>query len=115
MHIQSISGESAGQDTHLPHHQDFRLVWLRQVAADRRLVGQAMRVAIAISELVDQATHTARPTQQQIADRLGITSRTVRAAIGALAKRGHLKVTAKRGYAVTNICRLLIEGGRTDV
>jgi hypothetical protein len=113
MQTQSTSGARAEQGASNNPPQDFRLVWLRQVAADRRLVGQAPRVAIALSELVDPTTYTARPTQQQIADRLGITTRTVREALSALVERGHLKVTAKRGHAVTNICHLLlIAGGR---
>lgn len=91
--------------------EDFRMAWLRQVAADRRLSNRAGSIAIAISEHVDPATRTARLAQQQIANRLSITDRTVRAVVTAMARRGHLQVTVKRNQQ-PNAYRLLLVGGR---
>ncbi len=89
--------------------KDFRLTWLRQVACDRRLVGQAPRVAVAICEHVDK-TLTAAPKHEVLAAELGVTDRTVRAAIAALVARGHLEVTKR--YGAPNAYRLIVGGRR---
>jgi DNA-binding transcriptional ArsR family regulator len=110
VHLQNIYEPSADQGGCANPAQDFRLTWLRQLAADRRLAGYAPRVGIAISDIVDPTTLTAQPKQAAIAAQLGITDRTVRAALAALTERGHLEVTKR--YGGPNAYRLLIKGGR---
>jgi hypothetical protein len=89
----------------------FRMAWLRQVASDRWLNNRAASIAIAISDYANPATRLARPTQQQIANSLGITDRTVRAVVTGMAERGHLQVAVHRNQQ-PNTYRLVLAGGR---
>jgi DNA-binding MarR family transcriptional regulator len=99
---------------HNDNFEDFRMAWLRQVASDRWLNNRAGSVAIALCEHADPATRLARPVQQQIADRLGITDRTVRAVVTGMAQRGHLQVTVRRNQQ-PNTYRLVLVEGRANV
>jgi predicted transcriptional regulator len=90
VHIASTSVGSADQGGSAKPDQNFRLAWLRKVAADRRLVGYSARVAIAI------CGHAGAVKQTTIAAELGITTRTVRAAAALLIERGYIEIARKR-------------------
>jgi biotin operon repressor len=83
--------------------------WLRQVAADQGLPPLSARVAIVVSQYINRKTGTAWPTQETLANRLGVSRRAINRNIKALAARGHLNVTATRGRHKPNIYRLALK------
>jgi hypothetical protein len=113
-HAMTVPDVQRADSPHNDNFEDFRMAWLRQVASDRWLNNRAGSVAIALCEHADPATRLARPVQQQIADRLGITDRTVRAVVTGMAQRGHLQVTVRRNQQ-PNTYRLVLVEGRANV
>jgi hypothetical protein len=82
--------------------------WLQQVAADRALPNTAAGVAIAIGKFINRKSGEAWPTQETLANVLGITVRAVQRNLAALADRGHLSITVARGRHKPNTYRTIL-------
>jgi Helix-turn-helix domain len=74
-----------------------QFIWLRQVAADASLPPLAARIAIVLTEYFNKKTGTAWPSQATLSKHLGVSDRTIRQNIAAMAKLGHLGVEVRRG------------------
>ena len=66
--------------------------FIDQVSSDLSLHANACRVAIALSGYVNSRTMMCWPTQERLAELVGLTERSVRSALNALADAGHLQV-----------------------
>lgn len=76
----------------------FKFEWLNQIAADGELPPNACRVAVRLAHYHDRDKGYAWPGIERLAGELGIKSpNTVRAAVKALEKRGHLAVEWSAG------------------
>ncbi|MGY3496683.1 helix-turn-helix domain-containing protein [Bradyrhizobium sp. USDA 4502] len=84
-------------------------LWLRQVAVDRSLPPMALHVATIVAQHVNQRSGDAWPTQETIANALGITDRAVRRNVTELAARGHLDVAVSGGRHRPNVYRPILK------
>jgi len=71
---------------------DDRVRFIDQVSGDLTLNANTCRVAVALSRYVNSRTRLCWPTQRMLAELVGLTERSVRSALEALAKTGHLQV-----------------------
>jgi len=78
-----------------------RIIWLKQVQADRTLPPSALSVALTIVDHVDPDGE-AFPSQPTIAKATGLNVRAVRRATDAMATRGHLAIKVTRGRSTFN-------------
>jgi Helix-turn-helix domain len=93
-----------------------QFVWLRQVAADcRDLPPLAAYIAIALTKYFNYREHDgwAWMAQTTLARDLGVSESTVRRALDALVKRGHL-ISKRRGCKETNLYRLALKEPASD-
>lgn len=88
--------------------------WLRQVAADASLAPAASRVAIALTAYFNRKHDGwAWMAQATLADDLGVSEITVRRALAAMVKRGHLR-SKRRGCEETNLYHLALKNEASD-
>jgi biotin operon repressor len=88
--------------------------WLRRVASDGDLPPAAARISIALTRFFNRAQDSwAWISQATLARHLGLSERTVRYALSALERRGHL-VTRRRGRMETNKYRLAHRSSACD-
>ncbi|MBR0937294.1 helix-turn-helix domain-containing protein [Bradyrhizobium jicamae] len=91
-----------------------QFAWLRQVALDPVLPAAAPRVAIALTGYFNREHGGwAWPSQQTLADELGLHERTVRTALSAMVERGHL-LAKRRGREETNLYHLALKNSDSD-
>jgi biotin operon repressor len=92
----------------LPVSRTF--LWLKQVNRDHDLAPNAFRVGFEISQLINNATNTAWPSQTYLAEVLGLSRRSVQNAIEQLVERNHLQlVSSGKGRGRSNHYRLFIK------
>jgi helix-turn-helix protein len=78
-----------------------RLVWLDRIAADRDVSPLGFKLAYVIGGFISRKTGDAWPSQETIANRLGVTVRAVRNLVDQLAGAGHLEAVDARGRGKT--------------
>ncbi|TAI65693.1 helix-turn-helix domain-containing protein [Bradyrhizobium sp. Leo170] len=86
------------------------LLWLQQIAADRKLPPMALHVATILARHVNQTTGDAWPSLKTIAKGLGIKHvRSVIRNVNALAQHGHLEVATGGGRTHSNHYRPVLK------
>lgn len=86
-----------------------KLDWIRQVAGDGELPPQAARLATVLAiDFMNSKSREAWPAVGTLANLLGVTPNTVRAAVAALERRGHLQVSPGGGRKNTSRYRWVI-------
>lgn len=81
----------------------FRMIWLEQILADKKINSRAYTVASCISkrfnrkEYAESGSFRAWPSYDTIAKELNITGRTVQRAVGMLKEHGHLMTKGAGG------------------
>lgn len=89
-----------------------KLAWIRQVAGDGELPPQAARLATVLAiDFMNSKSREAWPSVGTLANLLGVTPNTVRAAVAALERRGHLRVSPGGGRKNTSRYRWVIRPG----
>lgn len=90
-----------------------KLAWQHQVLADGVLKSGPKALASLLMHYLDAGKGGAWPSHDFLAERLGVSSKTVKRAIKALVGRGHLAVTPSVGRGNANFYRALLigEGG----
>jgi biotin operon repressor len=84
--------------------------WLTQVNRDHALPPHAVRVAYEISQLINDASNTAWPSQAYLARTLGLCRRTVQNALNALIEQHHLIIVESgKGRGRANHYRMFIK------
>jgi Helix-turn-helix domain len=86
---------------------------LVQIAMDRCLPPLASSLAIILTEYINRQSRTAWPTQETLANRLGVTIRAVQKVTKALEDKGHLSVTVARGRHKPNVYRFIQKNTNT--
>jgi len=71
---------------------DHRMRFVDQVCADQTMPANACRIAIALSRYVNSRTRLAWPTQETLAELLGLTERSIRSGLTDLAEAGHIQI-----------------------
>ncbi|MGJ5049942.1 helix-turn-helix domain-containing protein [Bradyrhizobium oligotrophicum] len=84
-------------------------LWLQQIAADRLLPPLALHVATILASYFNQRSGEAWPTQETLANRLGISTRAVSRNLFQLAALGHLGVVISRGRRRPNVYRPVLK------
>ncbi len=79
-----------------------KFAWLRQVARDDALPSGAARVAVELCGYFNASSREAWPATGTLATALALSEDTVRRALQAMARRGHLVVEVNRGRNATN-------------
>lgn len=89
--------------------------WMRQVAYDGDLLPYASRVAIALTKYFNYREYEGWTwmAQATLAKDLGMPERTLRKALSALVKRGHL-ISKRRGRMETNQYHVALKSGDGD-
>jgi hypothetical protein len=82
--------------------------WLDRIAGDPRLPATASRLAIVLTRYLNRQSGEAWPSVARLADDLSTAENTVRAALKALKKCGHLTVEIGGGNA-SNRYRMIID------
>lgn len=90
-----------------------QFAWQRQLVADHRLPGSALRVALVVADHMNRKTGDAWPGQGRIAELCGLSRTGVRKAISMLEERGHLLVEAGRGRRLTSRYRWKLDNQET--
>lgn len=82
-----------------------RMKWLDQLAADEAM-RDAFRLGYVLTGYMNRETGEAWPTQETLADRTGLSIRSVRDQLRALVAAGYLECKAGRGRHTPNVYRL---------
>lgn len=92
----------------------FRFEWLERIALDDALPPSASRVAIRLAtKYLNRKMRIAWPAQSTLARELGLTVRGIQKVLGALADRGHLDITVRKGHD-SNIYRPILKAKATN-
>jgi hypothetical protein len=78
-------------------YTSFIFAMLRQVQADPKTSAMEFRLAYVLSQMLNRKTRACFPLQSTLAERLGVTDRTVRSCVAGLVGRGHLRVRHRGG------------------
>lgn len=85
-----------------------KLAWQHQVLADGVLKSGPKALASLLMHYLDAGKGGAWPSHDFLAERLNVSSKTVKRAIKALVERGHLAVTVSVGRGNANFYRALL-------
>jgi DNA-binding MarR family transcriptional regulator len=87
----------SGASRHKAEFTNFIFAMLRQIEADPKTSAMEFRLAYVLSQMLNRKTRSCFPLQSTLAERLGVTDRTVRNCIAGLVDRGHLRVRHRGG------------------
>jgi len=80
----------------------LRAQWLEDVENDSGVSHMQFRLAYVLAGYFNSDTGKAWPSQETLANRLGVTRRGIQKALAALAARGHLHIESAEGRTNTN-------------
>jgi biotin operon repressor len=86
-------------------------MWLDQICSDHSVSALAFKLAYVIGGFINRTRGDAWPSQETIANRLGITTRAVRNLVDLLTDGGHLEVIDARGRGRTIHYRMILKKG----
>ena len=79
-----------------------KLDYIQRAIRDRRLLPVDRCIAVGLANYVNRETGQAWPTQETLAEMVGVTSRTVRASLDRLAEFGWITIAKQRGRGFTS-------------
>lgn len=83
--------------------------WLKQVQQDPAVSSAGFELAFVLTQFTNKDTRKAYPYQEQLAQALGVTPRTVRALLDQLSSTGHLAITGTGGRQKPNDYRMILK------